>query len=186
MDDYSSFDGFDFFESYIRMKLIAKVCIQQAIIEHRLAQAQGSAPMKMDLSKLKPLVDQVDLYRVPEKKDESGWRGPCELLDIAPHDNSATVKHQSLPYIVPLRHIRPHLMKALLTFMKCATVFFQLHVYEHAKWPTDSPHDLHHALHKLLDMVDSTSPGTLRYIGCLLYTSPSPRDGLLSRMPSSA
>ena len=25
-----------------------------------------------------------------------------------------------------------------------------------------------------------------RYAGCLLYTSPSPRDGLLSRMPSSA
>ena len=25
-----------------------------------------------------------------------------------------------------------------------------------------------------------------RYSGCLLYTSPSPRDGLLSRMPSSA
>ena len=25
-----------------------------------------------------------------------------------------------------------------------------------------------------------------RYEGCLLYTSPSPRDGLLSRMPSSA
>ena len=24
------------------------------------------------------------------------------------------------------------------------------------------------------------------YYGCLLYTSPSPRDGLLSRMPSSA
>ena len=25
-----------------------------------------------------------------------------------------------------------------------------------------------------------------QFIGCLLYTSPSPRDGLLSRMPSSA
>ena len=25
-----------------------------------------------------------------------------------------------------------------------------------------------------------------QYVGCLLYTSPSPRDGLLSRMPSSA
>ena len=25
-----------------------------------------------------------------------------------------------------------------------------------------------------------------RFNGCLLYTSPSPRDGLLSRMPSSA
>ena len=29
-------------------------------------------------------------------------------------------------------------------------------------------------------------PGTALYEGCLLYTSPSPRDGLLSRMPSSA
>ena len=28
------------------------------------------------------------------------------------------------------------------------------------------------------------SPG--KWWGCLLYTSPSPRDGLLSRMPSSA
>ena len=26
----------------------------------------------------------------------------------------------------------------------------------------------------------------LLFLGCLLYTSPSPRDGLLSRMPSSA
>ena len=28
--------------------------------------------------------------------------------------------------------------------------------------------------------------GTESYMACLLYTSPSPRDGLLSRMPSSA
>ena len=28
--------------------------------------------------------------------------------------------------------------------------------------------------------------GDKRYYDCLLYTSPSPRDGLLSRMPSSA
>ena len=27
---------------------------------------------------------------------------------------------------------------------------------------------------------------SLRWYACLLYTSPSPRDGLLSRMPSSA
>ena len=26
----------------------------------------------------------------------------------------------------------------------------------------------------------------MQMVGCLLYTSPSPRDGLLSRMPSSA
>ena len=32
---------------------------------------------------------------------------------------------------------------------------------------------------------DGTANYTLTY-ACLLYTSPSPRDGLLSRMPSSA
>ena len=42
---------------------------------------------------------------------------------------------------------------------------------------------------KILDAIDAelilTDPwASLR--GCLLYTSPSPRDGLLSRMPSSA
>ena len=30
------------------------------------------------------------------------------------------------------------------------------------------------------------SPESVQMVPCLLYTSPSPRDGLLSRMPSSA
>ena len=38
-----------------------------------------------------------------------------------------------------------------------------------------------------LDIVDSGSPNiALRGSSCLLYTSPSPRDATLSRMPSSA
>ena len=38
----------------------------------------------------------------------------------------------------------------------------------------------------LLDMVDLVCVMTVNPGFCLLYTSPSPRDGLLSRMPSSA
>ena len=34
--------------------------------------------------------------------------------------------------------------------------------------------------------VQDTIPLIAKYKACLLYTSPSPRDGLLSRMPSSA
>ena len=34
--------------------------------------------------------------------------------------------------------------------------------------------------------IKSTKLGPVQSISCLLYTSPSPRDGLLSRMPSSA
>ena len=37
---------------------------------------------------------------------------------------------------------------------------------------------------RILD--ESIANGLLREKVCLLYTSPSPRDGLLSRMPSSA
>ena len=33
---------------------------------------------------------------------------------------------------------------------------------------------------------NATFPNNAQLPGCLLYTSPSPRDGLLSRMPSSA
>ena len=36
------------------------------------------------------------------------------------------------------------------------------------------------------DAADETSVQEARVERCLLYTSPSPRDGLLSRMPSSA
>ena len=46
------------------------------------------------------------------------------------------------------------------------------------------------SLHKLVDIGTSVGIRAAQSIGepgtCLLYTSPSPRDGLLSRMPSSA
>ena len=37
-----------------------------------------------------------------------------------------------------------------------------------------------------VDNLKSLASTITTVIGCLLYTSPSPRDGLLSRMPSSA
>ena len=37
-----------------------------------------------------------------------------------------------------------------------------------------------------INMVSQSWDGERLYYTCLLYTSPSPRDGLLSRMPSSA
>ena len=49
-------------------------------------------------------------------------------------------------------------------------------------WDEAAPEDL-----PTTDWVGSFSDGTLtRLVDCLLYTSPSPRDATLSRMPSSA
>ena len=53
--------------------------------------------------------------------------------------------------------------------------------FDAAKLPYD---DL---LDSFFNAHDATARGKSRqYASCLLYTSPSPRDGLLSRMPSSA
>ena len=59
-----------------------------------------------------------------------------------------------------------------------------------------SEEDIDHALNKALRSIDTSIANTQANIiqlrgqrqslDCLLYTSPSPRDGLLSRMPSSA
>ena len=38
----------------------------------------------------------------------------------------------------------------------------------------------------LVEAGEQITEGVVKRIDCLLYTSPSPRDGLLSRMPSSA
>ena len=41
----------DYFERYLRMRLLAKSSIQQSIIELRIAQANQSRPMQIDTSK---------------------------------------------------------------------------------------------------------------------------------------
>ena len=40
--------------------------------------------------------------------------------------------------------------------------------------------------HSSMLRATTLKPDVIKLSGCLLYTSPSPRDGLLSRMPSSA
>ena len=50
--------------------------------------------------------------------------------------------------------------------------------------------DLKELVNTLLSVIveepDGVHTGSAPTSGCLLYTSPSPRDGLISRMPSSA
>ena len=48
------------------------------------------------------------------------------------------------------------------------------------------PSDFIHISPKMLSMLNDNFSNQIKIHYCLLYTSPSPRDGLLSRMPSSA
>ncbi|CAK0907408.1 unnamed protein product [Prorocentrum cordatum] len=97
----------DTFESYLRPRMIAKTAVQKAVVEQRTAEANDTkVQILSDVAKLRPLQDIVDLHRVPDRKDAPGWRGPCDLLDINLRENVAIVKHQSMQYIVLLRHAR--------------------------------------------------------------------------------
>ena len=51
---------------------------------------------------------------------------------------------------------------------------------------TTTPKKPNSALRKVARVRLTSGIEVTAYIPCLLYTSPSPRDGLLSRMPSSA
>ena len=66
-------------ERAVRCRLAAKRNIMQSIVELRLSRATTSRPEQGDVLALK-LGDQVDIFRSPDRKDLSGWRGPCELV----------------------------------------------------------------------------------------------------------
>ena len=55
---------------------------------------------------------------------------------------------------------------------------------EHKAYYCEQQHTI--LLSKQSDSLDKNDPLNRLMMSCLLYTSPSPRDGLLSRMPSSA
>ena len=55
-----------------------------------------------------------------------------------------------------------------------------------AQLPGADPQTMAASVATPLELQFGQIPGLTQMTSCLLYTSPSPRDGLLSRMPSSA
>eukprot|EP00959_Pyramimonas_sp_CCMP1952_P290017 6065717-Pyramimonas_sp.AAC.1 len=51
-----------------------------------------------------------DIWREPARKDECEWQGPAEVISLGRRAGSATVKHQGQPLIIPLRHLRRHIL----------------------------------------------------------------------------
>ena len=143
----------DTFESYLRLRMLAKAAVQKAVIEQRIAEANNTKiQILSDVAKLRPLQDFVDLYRVPDRKDSPGWRGPCDLLDINLKENVAIVKHQSMPYIVPLRHVRPHQSRSYAVMVVCPPT--HMLVDGEGRWQDNLHDDMYTTLHGLLDIVD--------------------------------
>ena len=94
-------------EKAVALRHHAKAAVLRTIAEHRLARAQHAHTQSTELAG-KPAGTLVDLYRKPATKGIPGWRGPASLVDMSELTGTAIVVWQGRPYVVPLRHVRPH------------------------------------------------------------------------------
>ena len=65
----------------------------------------------------------IDFYR--EYQGDVGWRGPAELLRLSQTEGTAIISYQGRPYLVSLRHIRPHAAGVFVTLHQSQKDDFQ-------------------------------------------------------------
>eukprot|EP00438_Fugacium_kawagutii_P029807 Skav231475 [mRNA] locus=scaffold1100:530653:539709:- [translate_table: standard] len=94
------------FEKAVRIRQMSLAAVQQAIVEDRTARANRTRSHRLDTTQLVAGTSEVDFYR--EIRGDNGWRGPALLLRLDPDEGVAIIQHQGRPYLVSIRHIRPH------------------------------------------------------------------------------
>ena len=99
------------FEKAVRIRQMSLAAVQQAIVEDRTARAHRTRSHRLDTSALVPGTSEVEFYR--EVQGDVGWRGPALLLRIDPDEGVAIIQYQGRPYLVSIRHIRPHVQTFL-------------------------------------------------------------------------
>ena len=72
----------DPFETALRLRHTAKENILKSIVEERIAKANRTRVQQYGPEQDYKPGAQVDIYRTPDRKDQSGWRGPAELVKI--------------------------------------------------------------------------------------------------------
>ena len=102
------------FEKALRIRQMSLSMVQRAVAEDRIARANRTRTQQLALEELIPGVTRVDFHR--ETQGDLGWRGPAELLKVNKDEGTAILSYQGRPYLVSLRHIRPHQAGVFVTF----------------------------------------------------------------------
>ncbi|CAK0840390.1 unnamed protein product, partial [Prorocentrum cordatum] len=141
----------DPFEAAVRLRLLAKAEMARAIVEDRVARANRTRVQQHGPEQELKVGESVDIYRVPDRKDQPGWRGQAELVKIS--EGTAIVVWNGVPYILPVRYLRRHLV-GFLTYQ--ATNISEL--------KTDDQQMLN-TLGRLMDIVDGSIYGQVTRLG---------------------
>ena len=137
------------FEKAMRVRQLSLSAVQQAIVEDRTARANRTRSHRLDTASLVPGTTEVDLYR--EVQGDVGWRGPALLLKLDADEGVAIVEYRGRPYLVAIRHIRPHAQT--------------YHSEQQSLKLSDQAED---ALFVLMKMTESLPPQSKRMIGFML------------------
>ena len=83
--------------------------------------------------------DQVDLYRKPQNKDLTGWRGPATVLRLNYEDGTSTVRWMGRDLIVHFPHLRRHLFLNLRSWTPLTSDFTSTSEKRSKKCVTTTP-----------------------------------------------
>ena len=117
----------------------------------------------------------------------SGWASLPVRLGVCSKVRKSLSKRDTLLLQTKIVPIQSTLFKRL----RCGSAHLQCPTLRYYVEHDGVPRRLHDFIHSIKDNLKGTQILGCRFLKlaagtCLLYTSPSPRDGLLSRMPSSA
>ena len=84
----------DCIEAHNRGRLFAKSAITESIIEHRLSEAANTKVQQYSGDMVENLKNgsRMDIWREPEQKDQTGWRGPAEMIKLNVTENKTIVE----------------------------------------------------------------------------------------------
>ena len=99
------------FERAVHIRQMSLSAVQQAIVDDRTARANRTRSHRLDTLSLVPGTSEVEFYR--EVQGDVGWRGPALLLRLDSDEGTAVIQYQGRPYLVAIRHIRPHVQTFL-------------------------------------------------------------------------
>ena len=149
----------DIFEGAVRLRLLSLAQTQKAIIEDRFNRANHTHTYDMDPGDFVEHQTRLDIFRLPDNKDESGWRGPADLLEIDYHNGAAIVKYQGVPYLIPIRHLRKHI--SLFTEVQYKQYFQELETIPiSADYPVFRVNEQPTDILRMMDLVEGLPPNS--------------------------
>ena len=166
-------DTSDMCERAILLRHTAKIAVIKALIEQRVARANRAHKQDTKVTKVGQI---VYLYRGPPTKDFPGWKGPGVVLELNDTDGTAIVRWQGRPWLMALRHLRPHEGYCPTTAAGYAASTYLACSATSAEEASPAIDHMVEQLMRLQDKADGATPGKLQSYG-RVYDTRRNRDG---------